>query len=273
MSVKGFESLSTEHAAKLESAKRVEKMVERKELTSQAKSEFDSKATPGDAAAVARALGAKRGRPAGVKSNATASSQSSEPDPKLRQLEAITRYTRYFNSKNKQCRDACGGIPPNPRWSAEEAEAALDRVRAARAEDAGDEMFKSTIITAARGYEYVTMKMGINPAKQDLTDFGDFIETNIDELDPELSEGRAECGSLLSAPWYIRLAYKGQHLAVAFHESKKRGVTASMAPLLPSEAAIEIQKQKKARSEPDTRTSSPEHKSVPHLQPLEKRGG
>lgn len=264
MSVKGFESLSTEHAAKLESAKRVEKMVERKELTSQAKSEFDSKATPGDAAAVARALGAKRGRPAGVKSSATSSSQ--EPDPKLRQLEAITRYTRYFNSKNKQCRDACGGIPPNPRWSAEEAEAALDRVRAARAEDAGDEMFKSTIITAARGYEYVTMKMGINPAKQDLTDFGDFIETNIDELDPELSEGRAECGSLLSAPWYIRLAYKGQHLAVAFHESKKRGSTASLP--LPSEPGPSI--QKKPRSEPDTRMSSPEHKSVPHLQPLGK---
>lgn len=268
MSVKGFESLSTEHAAKLESAKRVEKMVERKELTSQAKSEFDSKATPGDAAAVARALGAKRGRPR--TSSSASASASQEPDPKLRQLEAITRYTRYFNSKNKQCRDACGGIPPNPRWSAEEAEAALDRVRAARAEDAGDEMFKSTIITAARGYEYVTMKMGINPAKQDLTDFGDFIETNIDELDPELSEGRAECGSLLSAPWYIRLAYKGQHLAVAFHESKKRGATASLPPL-PSEPGPSI--LKKPRSEPDTRTSMPAPQSVPHLQPLEKRGG
>jgi hypothetical protein len=238
MSVKGFESLSTEHAAKLEAQKRVEKMVERKELSSQARSEFESKASPSDAHAVAKALASHKrpvGRPRTNASSASAN-QSPEHELKLRQSEALARYSRYFNSKHPALREACGSIAPNSKWSAEEAESHLDRVRAALAEDAADETFKNGVVTIAKGAEWVTMTLGVNPARLDLKDFGEFVAgaINSDALEPELSEGRAECGSLLTAPWQARLLYKVSNLALVFNESKKRAapppIIASMAP-------------------------------------------
>jgi hypothetical protein len=236
MSAKGFESLSTEHAAKLEAQKKVEKMVTSKELSSQARSEFESKATANDAAAFAKAMGASTAkRPVGrppKSSSATATSQSPEHEARLRQTEALARYSRYFNSKHPKLREACAGIAPNAKWSAEEAESHLDRVRAALAEDAADETFKSGIITAARGAEWVTMKLGVNPVGLDLNEFGDFMEhvINEDKLEPEMSEGRAECGSLLTAPWQGRLVYKFIRLSHEFSESKKRAASSSLAP-------------------------------------------
>jgi hypothetical protein len=232
MSVKGFESLSTEHAAKLEAQKKVEKMVTSKELSSQARSEFESKATANDAAAFAKAMGASSAkRPVG-RPPKSSSSATPEHEARLRQTEALARYSRYFNSKHPKLREACAGIAPNAKWSAEEAESHLDRVRAALAEDAADETFKSGIITAARGAEWVTMKLGVNPAGLDLNEFGDFMEhvINEDKLEPEMSEGRAECGSLLTAPWQGRLVYKFIRLSHEFSESKKRAASSSLAP-------------------------------------------
>jgi hypothetical protein len=232
MSVKGFESLSTEHAAKLEAQKKVEKMVTSKELSSQARSEFESKATANDAAAFAKAMGASSAkRPVG-RPPKSSSSATPEHEARLRQTEALARYSRYFNSKHPKLREACAGIAPNAKWSAEEAESHLDRVRAALAEDAADETFKSGIITAARGAEWVTMKLGVNPVGLDLNEFGDFMEhvINEDKLEPEMSEGRAECGSLLTAPWQGRLVYKFIRLSHEFSESKKRAASSSLAP-------------------------------------------
>jgi hypothetical protein len=262
MSAKGFESLSTEHAQQLEQQRRVDKMVHSKELSSKARSEFESKAGPADAAAFAKALGAKKvGRPA----KAVAVANSPDHELRLRQIEALNRYTRYFNSKRQELRDACGGIAPNPKWTCEEAEAQLDRVRASLAEDAADETFKNGVIAAARGAEYVTMKLGINPARLDLNDFGEFMNVAIREekLEPEISEGRAECGSLLTAPWQARLFYKVSNLAIEFSEAKKR-VHASSAPQpLQTKSDAAVAPSKRARFEPDRRTLEPVPQTLP----------
>lgn len=216
-----FESLSVDHAEKIERDSKVAKMVDRKEMSLESKSQLDSRAGPADVASFRTALGisapAKRGPGRPPKDPSTA-----PDDNRVRHAETIARYTRYFNSPVTN--SACNGIAPNAKWSLDEASAHLDRVRATLNSRGAEDTFKQGVVMAAKGFEYGTMKLGINPMQLDVTDLGGFIEHSIenDALEPEISEGVAECGSMLITPWYARLSMKLVHLAREYSDLRGR---------------------------------------------------
>lgn len=241
-----FESLSVDHAEKIERDAKISKMTDRKEMTLEVKSALDSRAGPADVASFRAALGinAPQKRGPGRPPKEPAQSAAAPDDSRVRHAETIARYTRYFNSPVTN--SACNGIAPNPKWSLDEASAHLDRVRATLNSRGAEDTFKHGVVLASKGFEYGTMKLGINPMQLDVTDLGDFIEHSIenDALEPEISEGVAECGSMLITPWYARLSMKLVRLAREYSDLRGKrlhGTQASpSAPADPPKSAKRV---------------------------------
>lgn len=252
-----YEALSVDAAKKAEHDAEVAKRRHTREIAEEARGGAagakSAAVTPSMIAKVQDAIASKRGRKR--KDDASASAQSQQPeasveDPRVRQAELLAKYTRYANHRHPAIRAAVGGIAPNPRWSVEELQLHLDRVRQSLNSAGAEMMIKRGLITAAHAAEWLTMRAGINPTAEDLHDFGVAVEEllmdNEEVMQPELGELQAEVGSLLIMPWYARLAMKMAHVARAYSMERKASSSSSSrqkrprsAPEMPPPAAVQ----------------------------------
>jgi hypothetical protein len=230
----GFERLSVEGSRKLEHDAEVEKRRKARELTGEAKQQIEKKDLNSFMTALAsNAPAPKRGRP--PKNQPTAPADPAVVDAneeRARQSAALAKYTRYAQSKNELIREAVGGVAPNPRWSADEAQAQLDRVREHMNSAGASEIVRRGVVSLSQGAEWVTMRAGINPNNMyDLDGFGGFVEGMVaseegrNELQPELSEAEAELGGFLHVPWQVRALSKFHGLLAAYTAHKRQRVT------------------------------------------------
>jgi hypothetical protein len=260
-----FEQLSVDNAAKLSKTNRVDKIRERKELAEEAKQAGGSgltaalaqRATPGEAQAFVKAAASKAGGTKRARATeAPAAAQKSDADnDAARRATALARYTRYFNSPHPALREACNGRAPDPRWSADECEAALDSVRTTLNTRGVQDTCKMVLVTGAQAAEFVTMKVGINPGNRfDLEDFGAATAEACENehFSPELAEMAAEMGPFFVMPWYMRLGTKLVKFADEYSVYNKRRRAGTLGPVvaqpvLPVPAASSNEQQRVAQ--------------------------
>lgn len=203
----GFEAMSTEHAEELSKSRKVSEIQKRRQLSNEAKrgmeqSPLDEPATRSQIEMVTKQI---------KKKQKAAEEKQKVDQGEARRARALSVYQRYYSTPSLQ--QACGGVAPNPNWTAEQAEAHLDRVRNTMNAKNARVMCEKSICLAADGAEFVTMKVGVNPRDWDLRDFGGMVKYAIEEdparpLEPELSEMTAELSDFLTAPWSVRLSLK-----------------------------------------------------------------
>jgi len=229
-----FEQLSVDYSEKLERDGKIEKIKERSSVSREAKGgDLDKPLDKGAAKAFQKALKNHTKKDRDVEEKAAA----------VKRLSCISRYTRYFNSGHPQLTQACGGVAPNAKWTLEEAEHHLDRVRTSLNQSGAEQACKQAVVYGAKAAEWVTMKMGVNPMEWDLTDIGPAVETHIDFFEPELQEMMAETGDMFNMPWQLRLTLKIGQFGQMYSEQRKRG--GASAP-----SAVEVapeSKQKRVR--------------------------
>jgi hypothetical protein len=223
-----FERLSVDASKKLEHDAEVEKRRKSREISGEAKQQLEKK----DLTSFMNALGsapAKRGRPP---KQPPPPEETSMNEERARQLAALGKYTRYAQSRNPVIQEAVAGVAPNPKWSADEAQAQLDRVRDHLDSVGAGAMVRRGVVAIASGAEWVTMRAGINPNNMyDLDGFGPFMEGVMgdeqarEELQPELSEAEAELGGFLKAPWQMRALAKFHGLLGAYTAHKRQKIT------------------------------------------------
>lgn len=243
-----YEALSVDAAKKAEHDAEVAKRRHTREIAEEAKGagrNASNAATPSMITKVQAAIASKRGRKRKEDGADAAAAQpeASIEDPRVRHAELLAKYTRYANHRHPAIRAAVGNIPPNPRWSIEELQLNLDRVRQSLNSAGAEMMIKRGFITAAHAAEWLTMRAGINPTGEDLTDFGPAFEQLLMEdeevMQPELGELQAEVGSLLIMPWYARLAMKMAHVAREYSMARRSSTQKRPrgAPAMPPPAA------------------------------------
>lgn len=245
-----YEALSVDSARKAEHDAEVAKRRHTREIAEEAKGagrNASNAATPSMITKVQAAIASKRGRKRKEDGGADAAAQPevSIEDPRVRHAELLAKYTRYANHRHPAIRAAVGNIPPNPRWSIEELQLNLDRVRQSLNSAGAEMMIKRGVITAAHAAEWLTMRAGINPTNEDLIDFGVAVEEllmeNEEAMQPELGELQAEVGSLLIMPWYARLAMKMAHVAREYSMARRSSSAPQKrprgAPAMPPPAA------------------------------------
>lgn len=242
-----YEALSVDAAKKAEHDAEVAKRRHTREIAEEAKGagrNASNAATPSMITKVQAAIASKRGRKR-KEDDTAAQPEANVEDPRVRHAELLAKYTRYANHRHPAIRAAVGNVPPNPRWSIEELQLNLDRVRQSLNSAGAEMMIKRGFITAAHAAEWLTMRAGINPTGEDLRDFGAAFEQLLMEdeevMQPELGELQAEVGSLLIMPWYARLAMKMAHVAREYSMARKSSQTSTKrqrsAPSMPPPAA------------------------------------
>ena len=243
-----FESLSVDAARQAEHDTEVAKRAKSREISAEASAAAEGRAW---GAAVTQALSSKkRGRPRKDDGgDAAAPPAPSTDEERVRQAALLDKYTKYAQARHPAIVEAVGGVAPNPKWSADEAQAQLDRVRHALDSAGSAAMVRQGLATACRGLEWVVMDVGVNPKNAyDLRDFGAFMgnilssEEHREALQPELSELECEAGALFRVPYPLRLAAKMHELMVAYtanrRESKRpRGSAPESAPVPPAAPA------------------------------------
>jgi len=228
-----FERLSVDASKKLEHDAEVEKRRKSRELSGEAKQQLEKKDLNSFMTALSAqqpAAAPKRGRP--PKERAAAPEEQLAVEERARQQEILAKYTRYAQSRNALIQEAVAGVAPNARWSADEAQAQLDRVREALNSLGASAMVQRGVVSLASGAEWVTMRAGINPNNMyDLDGFGGFMEGAMmdpearEELQPELSEAEAELGGFLRVPWQIRALSKFHGLLASYTAHKRQRVS------------------------------------------------
>jgi hypothetical protein len=248
----GFESLSVEAARKAEHDTEVAKRAKSREISAEASAATEGKAW---GSAVAQALASrKRGRPRKDDGDAAAAAPAapSVDDERARQAALLAKYAKYAQARHPAIVEAVGGVPPNPKWTADEAQAQLDRVRHALDSAGSAAMVRQGLAGACRGLEWVVMDVGVNPNNMyELRDFGDFMgsvlssEEHREALQPELSELECEAGALFRVPYPVRLLSKLHELMLSYsagrRESAKRprGSAPESGPVPPAAPAPE----------------------------------
>lgn len=222
-----FESLSVDAARQAEHDTEVAKRAKSREISAEASAAAEGRAW---GAAVTQALSSKkRGRPRKEDGgDAAAPPAPSIDEERVRQAALLAKYTKYAQARHPAIQEAVGGVAPNPKWSADEAQAQLDRVRHALDSAGSAAMVRQGLATACRGVEWVVMDVGVNPnGMYDLRDFGGFMsnilssEEHREALQPELSELECEAGALFRVPYPLRLAAKMHELMVAYSASRR----------------------------------------------------
>jgi len=233
-----LERCSVDAAKKAEHDAEVEKRTKGKQLNVEAKEKLAAK----DINAFVTAIGAgtKRGRPPGKRAEPADAAQPAAVDPneeRARAAAAIGKYTRYYQNRNAIIREAVGGVPPNPKWTADEAQAQLDRVREQLNSYGAGAMVRRGVVSMAQGAEWVTMRAGINPNNMyQLDGFGGFMEGLMgdaearEELQPELGEAEAELGGFCNVPWQIRFLSKFHTLLAGYTAHKRQKVAPVVTP-------------------------------------------
>lgn len=223
-----FELLSVENADRLDRQDKVEATRGRAAISAEARGgagELGAAMTKADGRALAKAV---KSHSKNAKAASTAADDAKADAVRL--AECLQRYTRYYASKQDVLREACAGVPPNPRWSLAQAQHELDRVRAALNSSAAEFTCKRAVAYGAKGAEYVTMKLGVNPLRLDLTELGDAVSGALLDkdspvygfFDPEMDEMIAECGSLFTAPWQVRMAFKVSQFAQLYSAERRK---------------------------------------------------
>ena len=228
----------------------VAKRVKTREISAEASAAAEGKAW---GSAVAAALGSKkRGRPR--REDGAASEAPPPPsvdDERTRQAALLAKYAKYAAARHPLIQEAVGGVAPNPRWSADEAQAQLDRVRHALDSAGCAAMLRQGLAGACRGLEWVVMDLGVNPrGAYDLRDFGDFMgnvlssDEHREMLQPELSELECEAGALIRVPYTVRLLSKLHELMMSYSANRReakrpRGSAPESGPVPPAVPAPE----------------------------------
>lgn len=259
-----FDALSVDATKKAERDAEIEKRKHSREIAAEAKTAGEgggvSFAQLQARVSAAIAEKRKRGRPPKepVSSEESQGQRQQDADAgRVRHAELFARYTRYAQSRNPQIQAAVAGVEPNPRWSTEELQMQLDRVRAALNSSGAEDIVKRGVVTAAQAAEWVTMKAGINPTNEDLTEFGAVMEEMLlgpdadpNLLQPELSEMQAEVGSLLYVSWPTRLTMKLCHAIRSYTLARRERYGTQASKRARVDYPVSVEEQKKPEAAP-----------------------
>lgn len=145
-----------------------------------------------------------------------------DPPPKNRADEGVKIYRKicaYHSTFSYIFHDF--KVPP-PNSPIHVLQSALTEMRSRMATERADLLIRNSIPKAAKVMEFIVHDIGMNPQGWTLrtpsTSFSKELEKEevMELLEPELSEAIIECRDYLSAPWYLRLAFRVGILADAF---------------------------------------------------------